>query len=179
MFSWSFRELWASRANRYLRDDLDQAEASIQTVWNQEHTPSGGHAHVTADTIVSGAVTTDELASGPGQFSGHVTPAADNLYDLGRPGQRWNRLYSSSMYYLTGGGIASALLLGATAKLRVAGVDELVVDQGLVNTPSRLQAPFITLLDGANTWSLYVSSGKLYIVSGTTASGGTVVGTQT
>ena len=43
-----------------------------------------------------------------------------------------------------------------------------------------ISAATLTLTDSAgNPYTLYVSSGKLYIVAGTTASGGTVVGTQT
>ena len=173
MISLQYREFW-SKLSGWLADELDQLVLSAQTKWFAQHDGEGGHTDVTA-----GSVTTGTLQSGPGVFAGHVTPAAANLYNLGSPSMRWGRLHAGSFYNLTGGGIASEVKLGFTANIVVASVDELVVDQGLVTTPSRFQAPFITLMDGANPYSLYVSSGKLYIVSGTTASGGTVVGTQT
>jgi hypothetical protein len=94
MFSWRFRSLWSSGIDRYLREDLAQAELSAQAMWRAQHAAQGTHAAVTATSVT---------------------------------------------------------------------------------------APRLALTDSVgNPWSLYVTSaGTLYIVAGTTASGGTVVGTQT
>lgn len=53
MFSLNFRELWAS-VNGYLTDELDQIVASAQAAWNAQHTASGSHRDVTADSVTSG-----------------------------------------------------------------------------------------------------------------------------
>lgn len=48
-------------------------------------------------------------------------------------------------------------------------------------TADALTTPRVTLTQASDgqPYTLYVSSGKLYIVAGTTPTGGTVVGTQT
>jgi hypothetical protein len=51
MWSWSFRELW--NLNGYLREDLEQAEASAQAQWNKEHASNGRHGVVTATSVAA------------------------------------------------------------------------------------------------------------------------------
>jgi hypothetical protein len=54
VFSWNFRDLW-SGVNGYLRDDLDQIEATVQSRWFAQHAADGSHGDVTADSVVADA----------------------------------------------------------------------------------------------------------------------------
>lgn len=54
MFSWNFRDLWGLTG--YLRDDLEQAEATAQAAWSAQHTSQGAHTDVTADSVRAGAM---------------------------------------------------------------------------------------------------------------------------
>lgn len=56
MWSWNFRDLWGLTG--YLRDDLEQAEASAQAKWAAQHGADGGHASVTADSVRTGRLGT-------------------------------------------------------------------------------------------------------------------------
>jgi hypothetical protein len=49
VFSWNFRDLW-SGVGGYLRDDLEQAEASAQARWFAQHGANGEHTGITATT---------------------------------------------------------------------------------------------------------------------------------
>jgi hypothetical protein len=54
VFSWNFRDLW-SGVNGYLRDDLEQVEATVQARWFAQHGDDGAHTQITADYIVASA----------------------------------------------------------------------------------------------------------------------------
>lgn len=51
MISWNFRDLW--NLTGWLREDLEQAEASAQAKWTREHTPEGTHTDITADSVTA------------------------------------------------------------------------------------------------------------------------------
>jgi hypothetical protein len=75
MWSWSFRDLW--NLNGYLREDLEQAEASAQAKWATQHEADGTHGDVTADSVHAGQLTTGVYV---------YTATADNCEGLSSPG---------------------------------------------------------------------------------------------
>jgi hypothetical protein len=63
VISLSFRERWAG-VNGYLSEEFDQIVASIQAKWNPQHTDTGAHRDVTADSLTTSRVTLTDPASG-------------------------------------------------------------------------------------------------------------------
>jgi hypothetical protein len=49
MMSWNYKEMWGSLG--WLKDDLEQAEASLQAKWSREHSYDGSHADVAAASL--------------------------------------------------------------------------------------------------------------------------------
>jgi hypothetical protein len=148
MWSWSFREMWGGISG-YLRDDLEQAEASAQAKWTKQHSPAGAHTDVTADSVDAGELTAGPSALGPTVFSGDVAPDTADLYNLGTADLAWNRLHARQLSN-TDGGTASSITLGGIGGVDVTlgGVDTLVIDSGSVQVNGAL-LPVTTA-----TWAL-------------------------
>lgn len=183
MWSWHFRDLW--NITGWLRDDLEQAEASAQAKWTREHTPAGTHADVTADSVTADTLTGPLVAplstetdpgvsfadSEVGLFTngpGSLGVAVDHTYVVGVIG-------SSSARELEV--VAGAFGTGAVSGPRVT--------VGYNSSGSGAAACLSLQARNGSAYYLWVEDGKLRIglnpptESDSVAHAGTVVGTQT
>jgi hypothetical protein len=187
MWSWSFRDLW--NLNGYLREDLEQAEASAQAKWTQQHTPNGAHTDVTADTVEAETVTATSSVLLP-------------FTDVTAPGLAFADAPETGLYsYAAGfigvvldGVLALSMVKSLTSGWRLY-VPDAAHGTGSVNgswvrvgrnSSGSGAAGVLILTDrGGTDYALWVEGGKLRIGSPPVESdvtfshtGGTVVGTQ-